>query len=329
MKQYIAVAATWLSILRSTAAAPQSPSPPPAALVDKCGPSEQVLNITDTCNTRPRLVSSPFPFGIIGILPESGKYPPMVGQPSTVVGSSYEYNWATCAPVVQQICSTMSNSSTAANKCAGARNDVTQAAPKPTEKQCQNIFNATMSAANTSQDKWMGASINLVKNPANQTGQFSLPGGDGTGAAANRFYPSYFIAAGIPCIDTLTNLGCHRAADGKTCASSSSKNNVPAPPTESPASIPSQEHTPVTHARTIRANPALAPPMARPASLPELLPRAHSAIPTQVSHALVPQTENPALPIPPQRNQQLATIAMAYPANVPRTEATMAEPAVV
>lgn len=112
---------------------------------------------------------------------------------------------------------------------AGARNDVTQAAPKPTEKQCQNIFNATMSAANTSQDKWMGASINLVKNPANQTGQFSLPGGDGTGAAANRFYPSYFIAAGIPCIDTLTNLGCHRAADGKTCASSSSK--VPTGPT--------------------------------------------------------------------------------------------------
>lgn len=244
MKKYTAAAIAWLSILRSTTAAPQT-HPSSSEFTDQCGPSvsgHQDPKVSDTCTARPAIVSTPSSFGIVGILPDSGHYSPLVGQPSDSDLTTYDYNWATCAPVVQQICSQMSNNSTAANKwyfvtvkangnsepCQMGfwlpdnntmKGDREEAALKPTEQQCQNIFNATLSAATNSQDKWIGASINLVKNPASQPGQFALPNSAGTGAAANQFYPSYLIAAGIPCVDPLTKLGCHCASDGKTCAS--------------------------------------------------------------------------------------------------------------
>ncbi|KAL8998178.1 MAG: hypothetical protein Q9169_002732 [Polycauliona sp. 2 TL-2023] len=78
-----------------------------------------------------------------------------------------------------------------------------EAAPKPSGAQCSNIFGAMANAAadavaaylDNFDDAyvWSGASINLLQNPADQPGQFRLPGGQGTGKAVNSGYPSYII----------------------------------------------------------------------------------------------------------------------------------------
>lgn len=54
--------------------------------------------------------------------------------------------------------------------------------------QCENVFNATVSAAAARNPEWIGASVDLKTNPAGQPGQYELPGGSGTGMST--FHPS-------------------------------------------------------------------------------------------------------------------------------------------
>ena len=55
-----------------------------------------------------------------------------------------------------------------------------EAAPKPLDAECKNIF-STMVAAAVNVATWKGATINLAVYPATDEGQWTLDGGVGTG----------------------------------------------------------------------------------------------------------------------------------------------------
>ncbi|KAL8723401.1 MAG: hypothetical protein Q9225_000317 [Loekoesia sp. 1 TL-2023] len=202
MKQYMAAAITLLFMLQHTTAAqpaPQAPDvPPPARSPDKCGPIGQGAgDPPDSCTAKPPTVSSAAAFGIVGSKPGDRPISP--------------YDWSSCDPTVIKICKTMARANTTAGTWyfetgpAGYPHSFDEpcqmgfwlpndaplkspksnpaAAPKPDEHQCQVIFNATVSAAAAQNPYWIGASVNLVTNPADQKGQWALPGGSGTGIA--------------------------------------------------------------------------------------------------------------------------------------------------
>ncbi|KAI4246302.1 MAG: hypothetical protein L6R40_001970 [Gallowayella cf. fulva] len=228
-----------LFVIRSIAA-PQSPSHQARRSPDACGPTIQERDgPPDTCNAKPPTVNKAVAFGVVGNV------------------ENLRYDWSSCDPTVLQICKTLAKKDTVAGRwyfetgpgnypekgdppCQMGfwlpRDDIEppskssdiDAAPKPSEHQCQIIFNATVDAAKANYPNWLSASVNLLTNPANQPGQWdgrqALPNGTGTGmeifplpsvgrtifsvmrllisvgvlgSAFNAGYPSYVIAGGL------------------------------------------------------------------------------------------------------------------------------------
>lgn len=180
----INAAAAASTIILYANAAPQAQAP----ATDNCGPSVQAKgDPSDTCTAKPATVSAPAAFGVVGFTPVDGSV-------------EFSYDWSSCDPTVSQICGMM----TANNVIKDAWHFVNGpdnypssgdqhcqmgfwlpggagAAKAPTMNQCEVIFNASVSACAAENPHWQGATINLKTNPAGQTDQIALPGGQGTG----------------------------------------------------------------------------------------------------------------------------------------------------
>lgn len=189
--QLITAAVASLLALHVSAAPRASPS---TRVPDKCGPTTQgPSDPPDTCFAKPLTVDEPAAFGILG-------------SPANNGPRGHTYDWSSCNPTVEKICTTMIASNTTTDRwyfetgptdfpkrgnraCQMAfwlPGGTTASAPKTrtmeeTLTQCENIFNTTVSAAAAHNPQWVGASINLKTNPAGQPGQYELPGGSGTG----------------------------------------------------------------------------------------------------------------------------------------------------
>ncbi|KAL8915023.1 MAG: hypothetical protein Q9171_000463 [Xanthocarpia ochracea] len=214
---------------------------------DKCGPLIQnpPTDPTDTCKSSPLVGTKPSPFGILGVPAQNTAVAPFASK------------WTSCDAAVIPICQKMAAKDTTAGAwyfetgflpapsesdsgaaCqigfwlprddTNSQNSIPDAAPKPSEEQCQSILNATIDAQSESLPPWSGASINLVHPPTNVPGQWEEPSGDEkvyTGAQASLGYPSYIITnypTRIPpgdCID-VGGWQCTCGATGKTCAPS-------------------------------------------------------------------------------------------------------------
>lgn len=245
------VAITVISFLGSyVKAAPQGSNLVPSPSPDKCGPVIQTPGIdpSDSCTTKPSIATSPASYSILNISYDDQE------------GETHEenYDWTSCAPITKQICDTMTDSGTKgaawyfetspsdysegghpACQAGFVLPDDPAAASIPSFEQCQQIFNAMAEDAGAATPAGFGASINLRTNPDGQPGQWSLPGGSGTGtgyycsvkslaltvyagAAVNAGYPSYVIAVAEP--PTCTNnhgYSCKCATGTDKCADSS------------------------------------------------------------------------------------------------------------
>ncbi|KAI4199901.1 MAG: hypothetical protein LQ346_002487 [Caloplaca aetnensis] len=243
-------AAVTSSLILYVSAAPQplaagnSPRAP-----DPCGPEVQIPgDPRNSCGEPPAIVTSPSSYGILG---QSDEYK----------GSGTHPNWSACNQTIATACARLAAVDTAAGQWyfqTGAYNSPNEgdgacqigfwlprdnldpqnplsnpkAAVKPSQPQCESTLSAVVEAAEAGYPKkdWVRASVNLVKFPSAQPGQWrgiasnELPGGEGTGAQVNGGYPSYVLAlwrgAVAPLAKCLDENGaqCVCAGDDATCS---------------------------------------------------------------------------------------------------------------
>ncbi|KAI4245571.1 MAG: hypothetical protein L6R40_002372 [Gallowayella cf. fulva] len=169
---------------------------------DKCGPLKQdtANDPKDSCISRPPIVTSAAPFGILSF--------PYSNISETPPPTGYKADFSSCNATIMQTCHLMAARDTAAGAwhfstslvrdpqgtnsgqacqigfwlprdaigpIKSERSDP-KAAPKPSEHQCQNILNATLAALVNNRTRRdpsvVGASINLKEFPTNQEGQW-------------------------------------------------------------------------------------------------------------------------------------------------------------
>lgn len=189
MSSILALAVAATPTAQAPAPAPDGPAPaapaPPLPSPDNCGPKSQLpSDPTDTYLAGPTKVNSPSAYGIFGL---NEKF------------TFASFDWRICHPVVDMVCDTMAKPETASGTWSFTTSQVQldygspacqmgfylpgdpNPAPEPSPAQCRNIFRSMLHAAEYSRWRWSGSTVNLAVNPATAAGQFSLPGGSGTG----------------------------------------------------------------------------------------------------------------------------------------------------
>lgn len=183
---FAAILASLLSV--HVLAAPQDAKATLNRGPDRCGPEIQIpIDPLDTCLATPEPVASTSAFGILGIGND---------QP-------YYYDWAACSDeLVNMTCDTMVHPDAEFDKwyfvkgpadfpVAGtspcsmgfwlpadplASQPTVSRTPEQVLAQCKNIFGTLARAVASQTPDLAGGTINLVKNPSRQVGQYPLPG---------------------------------------------------------------------------------------------------------------------------------------------------------